>query len=182
MEDEQTPLVEKVLPDEQPENLLNQLAAKRQIVAETKETLIPIQGYSETPPALMVKYRLLDGPEIARIATNTRQEFKNKWDRNVHAMVDVLIAACVGIYVDNDDGKEPAPLTVSGQPLAGFSRGLAEGLQFADKIDDPDRPRDVVFGLFGNNDIALATHANNLNRWMSDTSVDVTREMFEGNL
>lgn len=167
--------------EEQPDNLLSQLAAKRSQIAENKETLIPVPGYAEDPPLLLIKYRLLEGQEIAQIGNTIRQQFKGRWDRTMYAGIDTFIRAVVGVYVDKGDGV-PVPLTIQGQPVTGFTRSLAEGLQFADTLAEPDDPRQVVFALFANNEVAIAQHNFNLNRWMSDTSIDISKDMFEGNL
>jgi hypothetical protein len=169
--------------NEQPDDLLDQLAAKRQEVAENKETFIPIPGYDREPPILLARYRLLDGPEIQRLTTKVMRETKNKWDRNMNMAVDTFIAACTGIYVDlGDSGSAPQPLQYQKQPVTGFNADLAAALRFADKIADPNLARNVVFGLFANNDVAIAQHNAMLNRWMGNTSIDITQEMLEGNL
>ena len=166
---------------DQPENLLDQLALRRKEISETKEVFIPVPGYDKEPPLLLIRYRLLEGPELDRIGNSIRRTFKSRWDRQLYAGVDTFINAVVGVFIDLGNGV-PQPLTRNGVPILGFTRELAEGLQFADEIGDPDRPRDVVFGLFANNDVAIAQHNFLLNRWMGDTSVDVSKEFYEGNL
>lgn len=163
-------------------SLLDQLAEKRQVVADTRETMIQVPGYDKEPPILLIKYRLLEGKDLAKIAGNVRSEFRNRWEQGLHAAVDTFVAAIAGVYIDPGDGAPPVPLTYQGEPITGFTRELAEGLKFDDKIADPDRPRDVVFGLFGGNDVALSAHSFQLNRWFGNTSLDVSRDMFEGNL
>lgn len=168
--------------DEQPDTLLDQLAAKRDAVAENKETFVPVPGYdSGEPPFLLIKYRLLDGAEITRIVSHVRDEFRNQWERGLYSAVDTFILAVTGVYVDKGDGI-PVPLTVQGQDVLGFTPALAQALGFAGKIEDPSRPRDVVFGLFANNDVAVTQHNYMLNRWFGNTSLKVSRELFEGNL
>lgn len=162
----------------QPDTLLEQLAAKRDEIAATKDTFIPIAGYDREPPLLLAHYRLLEGPELAQIASKIRTEFKSRWDRSINAAIDTLIAACDGIYVDKGDGK-PVPLQLNGQPITGFDDNLAEALKFADKLRENFNHRDVVLGLF-TNELAISEHNFRLNRWFGDTSSDVTED-FLGN-
>jgi hypothetical protein len=177
-EDAVQPIVQT---DEQPENLLEQLAAKRRDLADTKTTFIPVPGYDKSPPILLIQYRLLDGQEIERLGNKVRREFKQRWDRAINAAVDTIIAACTGLFIDKGDGSAPAPLTINGNAVLGFSSDLAEALGFADRIDNPDRARDVVFGLFANNDVAISQHNMFLNRWMTDTTTNISEEMYGGN-
>jgi hypothetical protein len=179
MEDNIVPVVQT---EEQPDNLLSVLAGKRKELSENKETFLPVPGYDKEPPLLLIKYRLLDGTEIDKLGNKIRREFKGRWDRTLYAAVDIFIAACGGIYVDLGEGDPPQQLKVKGQPVTGFTRDLAEGLDFVDRIDNPDRARDVVFGLFANNDVAITGHYFLLNRWMGDTTIDVQEEMYGGNL
>lgn len=167
---------------EQSSNLLSQLAEKRREIADTKDVFLPVPGYDKEAPILLIKYRLLTGPELERIGQKVRREVKGRWDRQLEAAVETFIAACDGVYVDLEDGKDPQPLTINGREVTGFTRDLAEGLEFADRLQDPDRARDVLFGLFANNDVAISKHNFLLNMWMSDTSVDISKEMYEGNL
>jgi hypothetical protein len=177
--DEPTPIID--LADEQPDNLLSQLAEKRRAIAEAREVDIPVPGYDKTPPKLLIRYRLLEGQELTQVADRMRQAFKNRYERQINAAAETMVAAVTGLYVDLDDGSPPSPLMIKGEAVTGFSAELAEALGFADKIDDPARPRDVVFGLFGNNDVMLGQHNFQLNRWMSDTTTDVSQELFGGN-
>lgn len=163
--------------DEGPDNLLEQLAAKRREISEIKETFIPIPGYDREPPMLLAKYRLLDGPEIARIGNKIRRETKNNWDRQVHGAIDTFIAACVGIFVDKGDGEPPVPLTLNGEEITGYTEAFASALQF-----EAETARGIVLGVFAHNEIAISQHSFLLNRWFSDTSIDVTKEFLEGNL
>lgn len=173
-------IAEREAHDPQPENLLEQLAAKRQEIADTKETFIPIPGYDKEPPLLLARYRLLEGPELAIIGDKIRREVKGRWDRTLFAAIDTFIAACIGIFVDTGDGK-PVPLQLHGQPIAGFNDDLAEALQFKGDLRENFNHRDVVLGLFAKNDVAITSHAMALNRWFGDTTVDVSQDMLGGN-
>lgn len=169
--------------DETPENLVDQLAAKRKVISETKETFIPVPGYDQQPPLLLARYRLLDGPELSRLGDKISREVKGRWERQIYASIETFIAACVGFYIDKGDGK-PVPMVHDGSPVTGYTVALAEALQYRDEIPDgPDHvvARAVAFGLFVNNDVAISEHAFRLNRWFSNTSIDVSQDLL-GNL
>jgi hypothetical protein len=165
-----------------PNTLLDQLAAKRKEISETRETMVPIPGFDKDPPLLLAKYRLLEGPELDRIGTQVRRQVKGRWERQITAAIDTFVAACEGIYVDKGDGSGPQPLTLDGVPITGYTEELARALQFADQLPNPPTARSIVLGLFTNNDVAISTHAMVLSRWFADTSVDVSQELLEGNL
>lgn len=163
--------------DDTPKNLVEQLAAKRRLIAETKETFIPITGYDQQPPLLLARYRLLDGPELNRIGDKVGREVKSRWDRQIYSAVDTFVAACIGFYVDKGDGK-PVPMQHAGAEITGYTVALAEALQYRDEIPDgPDHivARAVAFGLFANNDAAISEHNFMLNRWFANTSIDVSQ-------
>lgn len=180
--DEITPGSIETLVDDQPDGLLEQLAAKRQEIAETKETFIPIPGYDQKPPLLLANYRLLEGPELAQIGEDIRASHRrmSRWDKQLQAAVLMFDRACVGIYVDKGDGQ-PVPLTWHGRPISGYTIDLAEALRFLDKLPENPTHSDVIFGLFAGNDLAVSQHSFQLNRWFGNTSIDVSED-FLGNL
>lgn len=183
MEDEFTPGVAELVAhdDAQPDSLLETLAAKRKDIAESKETYIPVPGYDRSPPLLLVKYRLLEGPELTKIGEKVRMQYKGRWERSLNAAIDTFIAACLGIYVDRGDGT-PVPLTLNGQPISGFNEDLAVALKYQDTLPEGGRHSDVVLGLFAHNDIAITSHAMQLNRWFGNTTIDVSEDFLGGNL
>lgn len=182
MNDGTDDVVGRLVHDESPNSIGDQLAAKRKNISENRETYIPIPGYDREAPILLARYRLLEGPELSRIGDKVRRDSKNKWERQIHAQIDMFVAACLGLYVDLDDGNPPKPLTYEGEPVMGFNEDLAKALGFRSELPDPATARSVVYGLFVKNDVAISTHGYMLNRWFSDTSLDVSQEFSEGNL
>jgi len=152
--------------DERNESLLDNLQRKRADLA-TKETYIHIPGYDKDPPILLAKYRLVEGKELDMLGDKVTRETKNKWDRQVLAAVDTFITCCEGMYVDHGDG-EPKPMTLEGEHIWGYNEQLATALNFEAKT-----AREVVFGVFVNNEIAIMQHNMMLSRWMSNTSRQV---------
>jgi hypothetical protein len=174
--------VEEVLSDKEPENLLEQLAAKRREISENREIDIPVPGYDSEPPLLLIRYRLLDGQTLTLIGSKIRRQTGDRWHRALNAALDTFIASCVGFYVDLGDGVVQ-PLTYKGEHITGFTVDLAEALQFTKDLPDNPTNRHVALGLFAGNDVAVTQHSFMLNRWFQNTSIDINEEMLlEGNL
>jgi hypothetical protein len=150
---------------EEASSLLEGLRQRRSELSETKEVLIPLPGYDREPPILMAKYRLLEGHEIDAIGRKVVRETKDRWDRQIIAAVDTFINACEGMYISMGNGKEPEPLTMNGDPVAGYNQDLARALKF-----DADTAREVVMGVFAGNDVAIMQHNVRLSLWMGDTT------------
>ena len=173
-------ITDQAVQDEPPESPLEQLAAKHKELADTRECNIPVPGYDKNPPLLLIRYRLLEGTELARMGEKIRRETRNQWQRQLLAAVDTFIAACKGFYYENGDGQL-RELTYEGEHLVGFNMELARALGFADEIGEEPTARKVCFALFNHNDAAIAQHNMLLNMWFSDTSLDVQAELL-GNL
>lgn len=171
--------VNVALPNEEPDSLLDVLAQKRQIIADTTGVDIRLPGYDIDPPILYASYRLLDGKELQVIGQTVQRKFKSRSDRELYANVDVFTRAITGFKYDMGDG-ELKVLTLRGEPITGFDASLAEALQFTDKIGDPNDARQVVFGLFVH-EVPIYDHGLKLNRWFANTGVDVNASLM-GNL
>lgn len=153
------------------QSLLANLKDKRE-AASNKETYITIPGYDGDPPILKAKYRLIDSNEIDKIATRVQKESGDSLTRQVLGAVDTLIAACDGFYVDVGDGElQPFVDPDTDAHVAGYNQDLANLLQY-----EANTAREVVFGLFSNNEIAIMQHNIKLSMWMSNTSRDVDND------
>lgn len=149
-----------------PESLFDNLRDKRDELGKNQTLLLNIPGYDNDPPVLIAKYRLMTGKELEDISNKVMRETKDRSQRQILAAVDTFINCCEGIYFDLLDGKGPQPLkSVGNQPIAGFNVNLAEAMQFP-----AETARQVVFGLFADNDIAIMQHNVRLGLWMSNTS------------
>lgn len=179
--DDEQLITHEVTKEHDPDSLLEQLAAKRQEVAATKETFIPVPGYDDKPPLLLVRYRLVDGPELQFIGDKIRRETRDQWQRQVFAAVDTFILACTGIFIDKGDNTTPVQMSFNGEPVTGFTEELAKALRYYDELPSPATARSVVFGLFAGNEIAINQHMFLLNRWSTNTTVDVREASFSGN-
>lgn len=163
--------------DAEQASLLDSLAAQRDEIASAKEVFIPIPGYEASGMTLLARYRLMSGDEVEAIGRKVTRQFKKgqRYERNVYATIDMMIAACSGIFVDRDGEK--IQLKHNGNEIDGYDESLSEALKF-----EASSARECVLGVFGNNIIAVQSHSLLLGRWMSDTSTDVMSEMLEGNL
>jgi hypothetical protein len=173
-----TQFVTSGLPDEG--SLLDSLSEEREEVAANREVDIAIPGYRRV--RLYARYRLLDGPEISAIGQKIVKEFrKSRYNQALYGSIDAFLAACVGIYYEEEEGGERGQLTVNGVPVTGYTLELARGLKLEDRIDPQNPARSIVLLVFGGNEVAIQAHNLKLGRWMTDTSVDVDEEFLGGN-
>jgi hypothetical protein len=148
-----------------PDNVLDLLKEQREQVRQNTEVTIPLPGYDQEPPILLARYRLLEGPELERIASKVERETKPRWNRVVLSSVDTFIAACTGMYVDINGDGNPVPMTLGGEPIPGYNDDLAQALGFKTQ-----NAREVVFGVFASNEMAIVEHNAKLSRWMGNTA------------
>lgn len=148
----------EVLEEQEPENLLDILRQERREGLENQETIIPVPGYETLP--LFIKYRMMDGQELMRITRKTVKSARDRWERQLTAAIDVMIAAAVGVVVEHD-GKM-VDLTYEGQPILGYTEELAASLGF-----EAGSARKVVFGTFIGRELAIADHSMRLQRWFA---------------
>ena len=172
------------LPDPEPEEaeeqseantLMERLRAERQGMAEDQSIDISIPGYGD--PVLLCRYRLVEGRELQRIMDKVRRQTKDSFDRNLLTTVDTFIAACEGIYIKEPDSEEePVPLDPdnTGAPMQ-YEPSLAKFLGF-----EANNAREVVRGVFGENDNAIMQHGARLARWFGNTELTDTEEFLLG--
>jgi hypothetical protein len=149
--------------------LFDNLVGRRQELANQRETLIPIPGYED--PQLLVQYKLVPGDELNKIGRKNNK-VKDPYMRGLYNAMDVMIRSCSGIFVQNGTG-DPEQLTADGDPVEGFTPAFASKM----KIEDNGSARNVILGLFNNNDIAIGQHSFRLQRWMGDTSLSVDEDL-----
>lgn len=165
---------------EQDGSLLDSLAQKHSALANTKSIKMVLPGYDQKPPFLLAQYGLVDGKELALLGEKVYRETKDAYQRQLYGAVDTMIMALQGFYVDLGDGL-PKELTYQREHLTRFDVSLAQALKFEDKLKPGHGAREVVFSLFGGNDIMIVSHSVQLSRWLSNTSIEVDEAMFGGN-
>lgn len=156
--------------EDQSRNLMDEIRKARRNLAENRQTYIQLPGYEHV--GLVAQYHLLDGKQLDMIAERVKRQTKDRVDRGINAAVDTFIAACDGLFVEKDGGYAPLDPDNRGMPLR-YEPSLAK---FCDFYKEGMTARQVVFGLFGDNDAAIAGHAMKLNRWFMNTTSEVDDE------
>src|SRR5689334_4576939 len=80
-----------------PDSLMEQLRAKRQEIAETRSTFIPIAGYESM--GLQVNYNLMERKQIEEIGRRVLKETKDRGERQMLILLDTIINATEGFYI-----------------------------------------------------------------------------------
>lgn len=156
------------------------LSIKDQLVKERQKTLgattcyIDVTGYAGR---LVACYRLMDGKELELIGKRVERQAQDQAEKLVWGSADILIAACEGFYLRADDDTLH-PLLVEGEHVK-YDENLAEFLDYKEQVKSA---RDVVIGLFADNDMALVQHQVRYARWMADPSKDPNQEALPGEL
>jgi hypothetical protein len=159
-------------------SVLDTFRQELQELAEAEDVLIPVKGYEAT--GLQIKYRMPEsGSQLERITREVTRRYKTPYERNLNTAMEMMIYLCEGLYVQPDGVDEPVPLDFeeTGQPVR-FDERLAtliglsgDGAQVTAKM--------IVRKLFGNNELAIMTHAERLQRWLSNTKADLSAEIWQ---
>lgn len=168
--DEEVPVSEIEEEAQGPQSLFEQLRAKRQEVAETKETFISVQGYEEH--GILAKYRLLEREEVGKIAKRVKKMTRDRAEFTMLTLVYSIIEATEGFYVQPKSG-DPEPLTDGeGGPQVTSWR------QFAEKLGmETGGDLEGLYFVFASNEFAIGQHGIQLNRWMGNTGLKVDEEL-----
>jgi hypothetical protein len=153
-------------------SLMDRLRAKHQELSERQTIDIPLPGYEDL---LVARYRVLTVKnEISPIAKRVAKE--SKGDQGVaqlSATLDAMARACVELLTPRDD--ELVPLSGAfgpDEPPVRYDERLAEFMGWTDVTN----ARETILKLFAGNEPMVLAHGNMLQRWMSDTSRDVSNE------
>ena len=154
------------------------LRQEAQNLAESKTVDIPIKGFEQT--GLRARYHLPEsGKELDNIARKVFREFKDTYSRNLYITTDTMAYLCDGLYVMPVDMAVDEPVELdpelTGAPIT-FDVTLAQVLG---GVSEPVTARKVIRKLFGNNEMAILAHGEKLNRWLQDTSVDLSTELWQ---
>jgi hypothetical protein len=145
-------------------------------LAATKEVFIPIKGYERS--GIQACYHLpAKGKELNDIGRKVEREFKDNYSRNLAIAIDTMIHLCSGIYCQPEGVPEPVMLDPdnTGAPV-GFDQDLAKLMGIEGETQSA---RQVVRRLFNNNDLAIISHAEKLQRWLQNTKADVSLEIWQ---
>lgn len=174
--DEQMTLIHEITEDVnvQPPSLGSQLRARREEIAESKTVMLPLTGYEQY--GVTVQHHLIDRVQVEVIGRKVIGETRDKAERNMRILLDVIINSTDGFYVQMD---EDAPHQIQddsngNQPLYGWNQ-LALYLGWDPGIDGGDS-RQAVYFVFGNNEFAIGQYGILLNRWMANTGISIDEE------
>lgn len=156
--------------------VLDELRRGYQEALDAKEEFIQLPGYGGK---LWVKYRLLDIQEIRKASKGLDKEFPDKADQALYGMIDVMVAACEGLYygAERNELRSLAEYTLDSMddvPVK-FDQRLATFLEL-----ESESARETVLALFGNNEIAAMEHARQVTRWMQGSKKSALEEAMEG--
>jgi hypothetical protein len=150
---------------------------------ESEEVFIPVTGYERV--GLQVKYRMPEsGKELDAIARKNMREFKDQFSRNLYTAIDTMITLCLGLYVQPTQELELEariiePVELDPEEMGEavkFDVRLAEALGLGSEIQSA---RVVVRRVFGNNDMAIVSHAEKLSRWLINTKANLDVEFWQ---
>lgn len=151
-------------------SILDRIKERRDAREDKLTTDIPSWGGD-----LKARYQVLDRNEIDKMVKRIRARAAGNGSSGTDADADFLLKACVGVIaydLDSDIEEEIAP---------GYTMELASMLnpKFPKGHPQAGQPypcpteRHLVVYLFGFNNIAMASHAAKVARWMQDTSKPV---------
>lgn len=162
-----------------PQTPFESLRAKRDEIASRTDVLIPL-GSAYTEMGVCVKYRLLDRAETDEIAKNVRKQTKERNEFMYRVLVDTMLRACEGFYLKPnglvaDEDAEPLKDPRGEEHIKTYN-------QFAKEMrGEPfQSARAAVSYIFGDNEFAVGQHGLLLQRWFSNTGLEVDDELLEG--
>ena len=162
-----------------PQTPFEALRAKRDEIASRTTVLIPL-GSAYADMGVHAKYRLLDRTETDEIAKNVRKQTKDRNEFMYRVLVDTMIRACEGFFLKpngllDDDDAEPLKDPRGEEHIKTYN-------QFAKEMrGEPFQShRAAVAYIFGDNEFAVGQHGLLLQRWFSNTGLEVDEELLEG--
>src|SRR5262245_9745440 len=176
MEEPEQPLVTEITSDEEvnpQRSLADQLRERRSEIADTKEVFLSLTGYEQF--GVQVKHRLMDRAEVESIGRKILGETRDRGERNMRILLDVIINSTEGFYIQ-EDGKEPELLMdpQSSGNVYGWD-GFATYLGWNTNGDE-QHARAALYWVFGSNEFSIGQYGILLNRWMGNTSLKVDEE------
>jgi len=177
IEDEAQPLVHEITDEETkgPQTLADSLRARRTEIAETHEIMLPLTGYEEY--GVQVKHRLMDRQEVEKIGRRIMSETRDRGERNMRILIDVIIRSTTGFYLEDTETKEVQEIR---SDLHDGMHVMTWGM-FANYLGwnpngDEDNSRIALYWVFGGNEFMVGQYGILLNRWMSNTGLKVDEE------
>jgi hypothetical protein len=177
IEDETPTLITDITSDEAkgPQSLAEQLRLRRTEIADTHDVYLPLTGYEEF--GVQVKHRLMDRHEVERIGRRIMAETKDRGERNMRILMDMILSSTQGFYLKDDESdklQEVLDDTNGGSHVMNWSMFATYlGWKPADGVGDS---RTALYWCFGANEFMIGQYGILLNRWMNNTGVKVDEE------
>jgi hypothetical protein len=157
-----------------PPSLSDSLRSRRKEIAETKEVLLPLIGYEEFNVA--VKHRLIERSEVEAIGKKVIAETRDRAERNMRILLDTILNSTLGFYIQEDGGiAQPIINDLDGD------RQVINWDEFARYLGwnpgGEGDARSAMYFVFGSNEFAIGQYGILLNRWMSNTGLNVDEEL-----
>jgi|SRR5215472_13993678 len=147
-------------------NIMDRLRAVRDAQTADTTCFIVVPGYKGL---LKAEYCVLDSTEMTMIGRKIQRQFKEDGDRQINAIMDILIRANRGLYFVEEDGAlTPIDPEDNGRALTYSDPRTATFFNF-----ESDTARTSLLGVFQFNEMSLLAHGLKLNRWYEDTSREV---------
>lgn len=154
-------------------SVMDLLRHRRQLRAQEITHDIDIPGYGGD---LFARYHLIDGKQLNAIASRIQKTERDPAGRNLLASVDVMVAACDGLYA-RDRGVERGLHEILGEETpVRYDVRLAQFLGFEGELGDAPTARGVVLALFNGNDLAVMSHSSRLQRWTMGAENELDEE------
>jgi len=177
IEDEAQPLVHEITEDETkgPQTLADQLRLRRSEIAEAHDVLLPLTGYEEY--GVQVKHRLMDRTEVEKIGRRIMNETRDRGERNMRILIDVIINSTRGFYLRDDETDQVNEIRDDRHEGAHvMTWGMFANYLGWNPNGDEDNSRMALYWVFGGNEFMVGQYGILLNRWMSNTGLKVDEE------
>jgi hypothetical protein len=176
-EETPAPLAHEIVTGEAqgPTTLAEQLRVRRAEIADTQEVMLPLVGYEEY--GVKVKHRLMDRQEVEKLARRVANETKDRGERNMRILLDMIIFSARGFYIHDEDADEDKPIlddrhgempVVDWTSMASYLGWTPNG--------EYDNARLAVYWVFGSNEFMIGQYGIILNRWMNNTGLKIDEE------
>lgn len=166
-----------VPPGDQPSSIVDRLRKQREAAMENRTVDLDVPGYGGD---LFIRYGQLDTKTLSRMGDNILKTEKDRVQRAILVAMDVLIAACEGVYV-RDNGQEVGVHEILGDEApVRFDMRLAEWLKFVDELPETPTARSIVMKLFIDNELAIGAQSQVLQRWMVSNENKLSEELMAG--
>jgi len=180
IEDEAQPLVTEITDEEVkgPETLAEQLRLRRNEIADTHDVFLPLTGYEKY--GVHARHRLMDRAEVEKIGRRVMNETRDRGERNMRVLLDLIVNSTRGFYLKDEDRPEDDQYVEIRDDTNGGSHVMTWGMMahylgWTPDVQD-DNSRVALYYVFGGNEFMVGQYGILLNRWMNNTGLKVDEE------